>query len=97
MFSSPRHDPPIGGDLHCAMLRHPAGEEKPTNVAAPRRFEGRRVDRLNHKSLLYRREWMFLINILKGCWHRNEAPEGVTMLHMTPREGGRHSWVDPES
>ena len=31
------------------------------------------------------------------CWHRNEAPEGVTMLHMTPREGGRHSWVDPES
>ena len=40
---------------------------------------------------------MFLINILKGCWHRNEAPEGVTMLHMTPREGGRHSWVDPES
>ena len=38
-----------------------------------------------------------LVIIPKGCWHRNEAPEGVTMLHMTPREGGRHSWVDPES
>ena len=31
-----------------------------------------------------------LVIIPKGCWHRNEAPEGVTMLHMTPREGGRH-------
>ena len=38
-----------------------------------------------------------LVIIPKGCWHRNEAPEGVTMLHMTPREGGHHSWVDPES
>jgi mannose-6-phosphate isomerase-like protein (cupin superfamily) len=25
-----------------------------------------------------------LVIIQKGCWHRNEAPEGVTMLHMTP-------------
>src|SRR6516162_4284214 len=38
-----------------------------------------------------------LVIIPKGCWHRNEAPEGVTMLHMAPREGDRHSWVDPES
>ena len=29
-----------------------------------------------------------LVIIPKGCWHRNEAPEGVTMLHITPREGG---------
>jgi hypothetical protein len=28
-----------------------------------------------------------LVIIPKGCWHRNEAPEGVTMLHMTPPRG----------
>jgi mannose-6-phosphate isomerase-like protein (cupin superfamily) len=33
----------------------------------------------------------------QGCWHRNRAPEGVTMLYMTPREGGQHSWTDPRS
>jgi mannose-6-phosphate isomerase-like protein (cupin superfamily) len=31
----------------------------------------------------------------QGCWHRNHAVSGVTMLYMTPREGGRHSWDDP--
>ncbi len=31
----------------------------------------------------------------RGCWHRNNAREGVTMLFMTPREGGRHAWNDP--
>jgi mannose-6-phosphate isomerase-like protein (cupin superfamily) len=32
----------------------------------------------------------------KGCWHRNDAPDGVTMLYMTPTDGGRHSWDDPQ-
>lgn len=31
----------------------------------------------------------------RGCWHRNNAPKGVTMLYMTPREGGAHSFEDP--
>jgi mannose-6-phosphate isomerase-like protein (cupin superfamily) len=31
----------------------------------------------------------------QGCWHRNHAATGVTMLFMTPREGGDHSWEDP--
>jgi mannose-6-phosphate isomerase-like protein (cupin superfamily) len=31
----------------------------------------------------------------EGCWHRNNAATGVTMFHMTPREGGDHSWEDP--
>jgi len=30
-----------------------------------------------------------------GCWHRNYAPDGVTLLFMTPTEGTRHSWDDP--
>ena len=33
----------------------------------------------------------------QGCWHRNRAVEGVTMLFMTPREGGQHSWTAPRS
>jgi mannose-6-phosphate isomerase-like protein (cupin superfamily) len=31
-----------------------------------------------------------------GCWHRNYAPDGVTLFHMTPREGAQHSWDDPD-
>ena len=31
----------------------------------------------------------------QGCWHRNHAASGVTLLFMTPREGGQHSWEDP--
>jgi mannose-6-phosphate isomerase-like protein (cupin superfamily) len=31
----------------------------------------------------------------QGCWHRNNAATGVTLLFMTPREGGAHSWDDP--
>ena len=31
----------------------------------------------------------------EGCWHRNNAKAGVTLLFMTPRDGGRHSWDDP--
>ena len=32
-----------------------------------------------------------------GCWHNNNAPDGVTLLFMTPREGNQHSWSDPDS
>jgi mannose-6-phosphate isomerase-like protein (cupin superfamily) len=31
----------------------------------------------------------------RGCWHSNDAPGGVKMLFMTPRDGNRHSWQDP--
>jgi mannose-6-phosphate isomerase-like protein (cupin superfamily) len=31
----------------------------------------------------------------EGRWHRNHAATGVTLLFMTPREGGEHSWDDP--
>ena len=31
----------------------------------------------------------------RGCWHRNHAPDGVTMIYMTPTEGNRHSWDEP--
>ena len=36
-----------------------------------------------------------LVVVPKGCWDRNDAPEGVTMLHVTPREGNQHRWEDP--
>ena len=36
-----------------------------------------------------------LVVVPKGCWHRNDAPEGVTMLHVTPREGNQQRWEDP--
>jgi mannose-6-phosphate isomerase-like protein (cupin superfamily) len=36
-----------------------------------------------------------LVIVPKGCWHRNDAPGGVTMLYLTPSEGNRHSWDDP--
>jgi mannose-6-phosphate isomerase-like protein (cupin superfamily) len=31
----------------------------------------------------------------RGCWHRNDAADGVTMLFMTPKNGNSHSWDDP--
>jgi uncharacterized cupin superfamily protein len=31
----------------------------------------------------------------QNCWHSNNAPEGVTMLYMTPIAGNRHSWDEP--
>lgn len=31
----------------------------------------------------------------QGCWHFNDAAEGVTLLYMTPIEGNRHSFEDP--
>jgi quercetin dioxygenase-like cupin family protein len=30
-----------------------------------------------------------------GRWHSNDAPDGVTMLWITPDEGNRHSWDEP--
>jgi len=36
-----------------------------------------------------------LAMVPQGCWHRNHAPDGVTMLYITPREGNQHSWDDP--
>ena len=32
----------------------------------------------------------------RGCWHSNDAPHGVTMFFMTPRDGNQHSWDDPD-
>ena len=36
-----------------------------------------------------------VVVVPQGCWHRSNAAKGVTMLFMTPREGGAHSWDDP--
>ena len=30
-------------------------------------------------------------------WHSNYAPNGVTMLWITPSEGNEHSWDEPPS
>jgi mannose-6-phosphate isomerase-like protein (cupin superfamily) len=31
----------------------------------------------------------------QGHWHSNSAPDGVTMLWITPSEGNEHSWGEP--
>ena len=36
-----------------------------------------------------------LVVVPQGCWHNNDAPGGVTMIFMTPRDGNEHSWEDP--
>jgi mannose-6-phosphate isomerase-like protein (cupin superfamily) len=36
-----------------------------------------------------------VVIVPQHCWHRNDAPTGVTMLFMTPSEGSAHSWDDP--
>jgi mannose-6-phosphate isomerase-like protein (cupin superfamily) len=36
-----------------------------------------------------------LVVVPKGCWHRNNAVKGVTVLFMSPHEGGENSWEDP--
>jgi mannose-6-phosphate isomerase-like protein (cupin superfamily) len=33
----------------------------------------------------------------EGRWHSNSAPNGVTMLWITPSEGNQHSWSEPAS
>jgi quercetin dioxygenase-like cupin family protein len=36
-----------------------------------------------------------LVIVPRGYWHSNNAPNGVTMLFMTPKTGNKHSWEDP--
>jgi mannose-6-phosphate isomerase-like protein (cupin superfamily) len=36
-----------------------------------------------------------LVIVPQGSWHSNDAPDGVTMLYLTPSEGNRHSWDRP--
>jgi hypothetical protein len=38
-----------------------------------------------------------LATIPSGHWHRNDAPSGVTILHLTPTEGNQHSWQRPRT
>jgi hypothetical protein len=47
-------------------------------------------------SFVGRPPWELLVIVPRGCWHNNDAPNGVTMLFMTPSEGNSHSWDDPE-
>jgi mannose-6-phosphate isomerase-like protein (cupin superfamily) len=32
-----------------------------------------------------------------GHWHRNNAPSGVTIFHLTPTDGNQHSWQQPQT
>jgi len=36
-----------------------------------------------------------LVVVPQGHWHSNDAPEGVTMLYLTPRDGNEHSDARP--
>ncbi len=38
-----------------------------------------------------------VVLVPRGRWHRNNAPDEVTMLYMTPTEGGAHSFDDPRA
>jgi mannose-6-phosphate isomerase-like protein (cupin superfamily) len=38
-----------------------------------------------------------LVIVPQGHWHSNDAPDGVTMLWMTPSVGNEHSWERPVS
>lgn len=38
-----------------------------------------------------------LVVVPQGCWHRNDAPTGVTMLFITPSAGNDHSWDHPRA
>jgi len=38
-----------------------------------------------------------LVIVPQGRWHSNNAPDGVTFLYLTPREGNEHSWDDPRT
>lgn len=37
-----------------------------------------------------------VVVVPRGCWHRNSAPAGVTMLYVTPAEGNLHSWAEDD-
>ena len=77
-------DPPWelhnGGD---ELLHVLAGESKLT-ILAPDGTEETRLVREGE-----------VVIVPRGRWHRNRAPDGVTMLYMTPTEGGAHSFDDP--
>jgi mannose-6-phosphate isomerase-like protein (cupin superfamily) len=36
-----------------------------------------------------------LVIVPQRRWHSNNAPNGVTMLWLTPTEGNEHSWDEP--
>jgi len=36
-----------------------------------------------------------LVVIQRARWHNNNAPGGVTLLHLTPTHGNEHSWERP--
>ena len=38
-----------------------------------------------------------LVVVPQGRWHSNDAPDGVTMLYVTPREGNEHSSTRPDA
>jgi len=37
-----------------------------------------------------------LVVVPQGHWHSNDAPDGVTMLYVTPRDGNEHSSIRPD-
>jgi mannose-6-phosphate isomerase-like protein (cupin superfamily) len=37
-----------------------------------------------------------MIVVPSGQWHRNNAPNGVTVFHLTPTTGNEHSWERPD-
>src|SRR4051794_35599995 len=38
-----------------------------------------------------------LVVVPQGCWHCNDAPDGVKMLFVTPSAGNDHSWEQPDA
>ena len=37
-----------------------------------------------------------VVIVPQGCWHNNNARDGVTMFFMTPKDGNEHSRAEPE-
>ena len=37
-----------------------------------------------------------LVVVPQSHWHSNDAPDGVTMLYVTPRDGNEHSSTRPD-
>jgi mannose-6-phosphate isomerase-like protein (cupin superfamily) len=37
-----------------------------------------------------------MVVVPRGCWHRNSASRGVTMLYVTPTDGNLHSWAETD-
>jgi mannose-6-phosphate isomerase-like protein (cupin superfamily) len=36
-----------------------------------------------------------VVIVPQGCWHSNDAPDGVTLFFLTPKDGNEHSWDAP--